>query len=85
MRIGITGGGPAGLYFALLMKKHTPAHQIQVLEQNLLVQPMAGEWSSRSVRCRSSKSVMPKSMRLPRLWEEKMASDTISYISRYFS
>lgn len=34
MRIGIIGGGPAGLYFALLMKKHNPAHQIQVVEQN---------------------------------------------------
>lgn len=34
MRIGIIGGGPAGLYFALLMKKHDPAHQIEVVEQN---------------------------------------------------
>lgn len=34
MKIGIIGGGPAGLYFALLMKKHNPAHEIQVVEQN---------------------------------------------------
>ena len=34
MKIGIVGAGPAGLYFALLMKKHHPAHQIQVVEQN---------------------------------------------------
>jgi 2-polyprenyl-6-methoxyphenol hydroxylase-like FAD-dependent oxidoreductase len=34
MRIGIIGGGPAGLYFALLMKKHNPDHEIQVVEQN---------------------------------------------------
>ncbi len=34
MRIGIVGGGPAGLYFALLMKKHKPAHEIRVVEQN---------------------------------------------------
>src|SRR5438067_1185706 len=34
MKIGIVGAGPAGLYFALLMKKHNPAHQIQVVEQN---------------------------------------------------
>ena len=34
MKIGIVGGGPAGLYFALLMKKSDPAHQITVVEQN---------------------------------------------------
>ncbi len=34
MKIGIIGGGPAGLYFALLMKKRNPAHQITVVEQN---------------------------------------------------
>ena len=34
MRIAIIGGGPAGLHFALLMKKHNPAHQIEVVEQN---------------------------------------------------
>ncbi len=34
MKIGIVGGGPAGLYFALLMKKSNPAHQITVIEQN---------------------------------------------------
>jgi anthraniloyl-CoA monooxygenase len=34
MRINIIGGGPAGLYFALLMKKRSPAHEITVLERN---------------------------------------------------
>lgn len=34
MRIVCIGGGPAGLYFALLMKKQNPAHQITVLERN---------------------------------------------------
>jgi anthraniloyl-CoA monooxygenase len=34
MKIGIVGGGPAGLYFALLMKKLDPSHQITVIEQN---------------------------------------------------
>jgi anthraniloyl-CoA monooxygenase len=34
MKIGVVGGGPAGLYFALLMKKQNPAHDIRVVEQN---------------------------------------------------
>ena len=34
MNIGIVGGGPAGLYFALLMKKHNPKHDIRIIEQN---------------------------------------------------
>lgn len=34
MKIGILGGGPAGLYFALLMKKSDPAHDVTVVEQN---------------------------------------------------
>jgi len=34
MRINVIGGGPAGLYFALLMKRHTPAHEVTVYERN---------------------------------------------------
>ena len=34
MRITCIGGGPAGLYFALLMKKRNPAYDISVLERN---------------------------------------------------
>jgi 2-polyprenyl-6-methoxyphenol hydroxylase-like FAD-dependent oxidoreductase len=34
MRIGVIGGGPAGLYFALLMKTRDPRHEIHVMEQN---------------------------------------------------
>ncbi|KQV47413.1 salicylyl-CoA 5-hydroxylase [Pelomonas sp. Root1217] len=34
MRITCVGGGPAGLYFALLMRKADPAHQVRVLERN---------------------------------------------------
>ncbi|MEY3997496.1 MAG: hypothetical protein RLY60_308, partial [Pseudomonadota bacterium] len=34
MNILCIGGGPAGLYFALLMKQHQPAHHITVVERN---------------------------------------------------
>ena len=34
MRITCIGGGPAGLYFALLMKQQHPAHEVTVLERN---------------------------------------------------
>ncbi len=34
MRIGVIGGGPAGLYFALLMKARDSRHEIHVMEQN---------------------------------------------------
>ena len=36
MRIVCIGGGPAGLYFALLMKRKHPAHDITVVERNRL-------------------------------------------------
>ncbi|HEX6901025.1 MAG TPA: bifunctional salicylyl-CoA 5-hydroxylase/oxidoreductase [Thermoanaerobaculia bacterium] len=34
MKVAVIGGGPAGLYFALLMKKANPAHEVVVLERN---------------------------------------------------
>ena len=34
MRIACLGGGPAGLYFAILMKRRDPAHAIVVVERN---------------------------------------------------
>jgi anthraniloyl-CoA monooxygenase len=34
MKINIIGGGPAGLYFAILMKKISPAHEINIYERN---------------------------------------------------
>jgi anthraniloyl-CoA monooxygenase len=34
MKINVIGGGPAGLYFAILMKKAGAAHQIRIYERN---------------------------------------------------
>jgi len=34
MKIAIVGGGPGGLYFALLMKKRYPEHDVAVYERN---------------------------------------------------
>jgi len=34
MRIACIGGGPGGLYFAVLMKKADPRHEIRVVERN---------------------------------------------------
>ena len=34
MRIAIVGGGPAGLYFAILAKRLDPAHDVRVYERN---------------------------------------------------
>ena len=34
MKINVIGGGPAGLYFAILMKKADAAHRIKIYERN---------------------------------------------------
>src|SRR4051794_4555612 len=34
MKVAVIGGGPAGLYLSLLMKKANPGHEVVVLERN---------------------------------------------------
>jgi len=34
MKINVIGGGPAGLYLAILMKKADASHQVAVYERN---------------------------------------------------
>ena len=34
MKISILGAGPSGLYFAILMKKVDPTHEIEIIERN---------------------------------------------------
>ena len=34
MKISILGAGPSGLYFAILMKRVDPAHEIEIIERN---------------------------------------------------
>src|ERR1044072_8014082 len=34
MKINIIGGGPAGLYFGILMKRGDASHQIRIYERN---------------------------------------------------
>jgi 2-polyprenyl-6-methoxyphenol hydroxylase-like FAD-dependent oxidoreductase len=34
VNIGIVGGGPAGLFFAYLMKRHDPGHRIRIVERD---------------------------------------------------
>jgi anthraniloyl-CoA monooxygenase len=34
MRVAVLGGGPAGLYFAILLKQEDPSHSITVYERN---------------------------------------------------
>jgi 2-polyprenyl-6-methoxyphenol hydroxylase-like FAD-dependent oxidoreductase len=34
VRIAIVGGGPAGLFFASLMKRHDPSHEVRIVERD---------------------------------------------------
>jgi len=46
MRIVCIGGGPAALYFSLLMKQQNPEHDIKVIERNRPYDTLAGGWCS---------------------------------------
>ena len=39
MKINIIGGGPAGLYFAILMKKSGVSHEIDIYERAIFRPP----------------------------------------------
>jgi 2-polyprenyl-6-methoxyphenol hydroxylase-like FAD-dependent oxidoreductase len=53
MRIEISGGGPAGLYFASLAQKSFPAAVIEVVERNAPTTPSASASCSRTRRSRT--------------------------------
>ena len=53
MRITCIGGGPAGLYFALLMKLQDARHEVTVIERNARPTPSAGAWCSPTRRWRA--------------------------------
>jgi anthraniloyl-CoA monooxygenase len=60
------GGGPAGLYFALLMKQRDPRHRITVVERNRPTTRSAGASSSptrRSATCRRPTARRPSDPR----------------------
>ncbi len=68
MKITCVGGGPAGLYFAILMKKQDPAHEVEVYERNHPDDTFGfGVWSSPTRRwpssSRSTRRATPRSPR----------------------
>jgi len=48
MHILCFGGGPAGLYFSILMKLQNPATQVTVMNETGLLTPLAGAWCCRT-------------------------------------
>ena len=54
MKVAVIGGGPAGLYFALLLKKADAAHSVTVVERNRLTTRSAGASCSPTRRWRTS-------------------------------
>ena len=56
MNVHVIGGGPAGLYFAILMKKAWPQTRITVFERNSRTTRSASAWCSPTRRWRRSRS-----------------------------
>ena len=46
MKIRILGAGPAGLYFAALMKRLDPSHDIAIFDRSARMRPGALAWCS---------------------------------------
>ena len=60
MNIVCIGGGPAGLYFALLMKKLGPAHDIASSSATSPTTPSAGAWCSPTPTMDNMRAVGPR-------------------------
>ena len=54
MKIVILGGGPAGLYAGLLIKKANPQHDVSIIERNPADVTYGWGWSSQTARWRLS-------------------------------
>ena len=52
MKIVCIGGGPAGLYFSLLMKKHNPSHEIVVVDHHCVMPQTKARGGGVGPRCR---------------------------------
>ena len=71
MRITCVGGGPAGLYFALLMKQRDPSHQVTVVER---CSGHDGTWGVKS-------EYYENSMKIGRPVFRQMAAVEANYVS----
>jgi hypothetical protein len=84
MKISIVGGGPAGLYFALLMKKQNPAHEIKVVEGRIvLVGAAAADDTVSAYEGMGGQGVLPIPLvyngwvqKLPIKWKDATDSET---------
>ena len=63
MKVAVLGGGPAGLYFSLLMKKADPATRSPCSSATRRTTRSAGAWSSRTRRSATSRPPTPRRSR----------------------